>query len=398
MAGLTADGFVAKTLEDVEAGFVAQQRASIDANLDTSQFSCIGQLNGIMASEIAQLWELAEELHDAFDPDKAVGASQDALYSLTDTLREAATKSVVSATVTLAPGTSIAVGFAQASVAGNAAAKFTNAEPMVNATGVAAPFAVRFEAVTAGATIANAWTLTVIDTPLTGWTSITNALDAAPGTAIELDSIYRLRRIEELAAQGGGTVPGIRADLLQLATVRAATVLENFTSVTVGTLPPHSIEAVVRSVPFATDDAAIAESIWGNKAGGIETVGSTSVVVTDSEGIAHTVKFSRPTELAIYVALRLTTTTDYVGDPAAKTAIVAAAEDPAAVGYLDVGADVYAGRLVAAAMQLAGVLNAEAKVSLATIPVFSAGPTSVVVGQREIAALDSSRITISAIP
>lgn len=396
--GLTPDGFVAKTLEDIEASIVARQRADIDPNLDTSQYEVIGQLNAVVADELAQLWELAEALHDAMDPDKATGDSQDALYALTGTLREGASKSTVIATVTLSGGTNIAAGDAQASVVGNPAAKFVNVTAMVNAGGSSAPFPVLFRAVDTGPVAANAGTLTNIDTPRVGWEAITNALDADLGADIEADPLFRVRRIDELAAQGGGSAPSLRADLLGLPTVLAASVVENDTDATVNGQPPHSLEAVVRSVQTASDDADIANLIWRNKVGGIQLIGSVSVNIVDDEGVTRTVKFSRPTVVPIYIALRLRTGTGYLGDTVTKQAIVDTLEDQSDTSYLDVGVDVYAGRVIAIAMLQPGVFDADARVSTASIPDFTTAPHSVVTASREIAVVDTSRITVSPLP
>lgn len=401
--GLTPDGFVAKTLEEIEAGMVAKQRDTIDPGLDTSQFGLIGQLNGIMASEIAAVWELAEAVNDSQDPDKARGAAQDALYSLTGTMREDAQPSLVLTDNTLQPGTTIAVGEAIASVAGNPSARFSNAEPMVNATG--APLVltgVRFQALEPGPVMANAGTLTVRETLITGWDSVTNPLDAQLGANIESDAAYRARREDELFAQGGGTVDGIRANLLQLDTVIAASVIENTTMGTSAEgLPPKSFCAVVRSTvpdPGAEDDQAIGDAIWANKPAGIESWGDQDVEVLDSEGMPHTVWFRRPGEVLVYVALRLTTDpATYVGDDEVKAALIASAETPGSPGYLDVGVDVFAGRFVTVAMQQRGVLNAEARVS-ETSADYATGLPAVEISPFETGALDSTRISIVPIP
>src|SRR3982751_4330579 len=130
--GLTPDGFIAKTLEEIEAGMVQKQRDNIDPAIDTSQFGLVGQLNGIVATEVAAVWELAEAVNDAQDPDKAKGASQDGLYALTGTTRDDAEASLVVCDSTLQPGTSIAVGDAIASVVGTPSARFANTVPLVN--------------------------------------------------------------------------------------------------------------------------------------------------------------------------------------------------------------------------------------------------------------------------
>lgn len=396
MAGLTPDGLVVKTYAEVLAGFEARQRADIDAGLDLTEFSVLGQLNGIMATEVAGLWELAEEVHDSFDPDKAVGASQDSLYSLTNTLRKGAQKSTVLTTVNLNPATNIPKGAAQASVVGNPAAKFVNDEPMVNASGLAVNATVRFIAVATGPILANAGTLTQIDTPVVGWNSITNPQDATPGSLIELNSLYRVRRLQEIAAQGGGTVPGMRADLRRLSTVIAADVLENDTDYYVGTLPPKSLEAVVLSKVGANDEATIAQTLWQNKTGGTKLVGSQSVGILDSEGFPQTIFFSRPTQRQVTILLRLKVNAAlYVGATVAKAAIVQSLEDATSASYVSVGTDVYAGHIIKDAMKLPGVLNADARVTFTPGTAWENAATELVIEPREIAVFDTSRVTIT---
>jgi hypothetical protein len=398
--GLTPDGFVAKTLEEIEAGMVAKQRDHIDPGLDTSPFGLIGQLNGIVASEIAALWELGEAVNDSQDPNKARGASQDALYALTGTPRDDAESSVVLCDCTLQPGTSIAVGEAIASVVGNPTARFANAAPMVNAQPTVQVVSVLFAALETGPVVANAGTLTVRETLITGWDDVTNPDDATLGSAIESDAEYRRRREDELFAQGGGTVDGIRANLLQLETVVACNVIENYAMVeSADGLPPKSFCAVVRSdTDPPLDDQEIADTIWANKPAGIQPFGTTVIEVIDSEGESHDVGFSRPTERDVYVALRLTTDADtYVGDDVVKTAIIASAETPNTDGYLDVGIDVYAGRFVSVAMQQRGVLNAEARVSFSSDD-YALGAASLAISPFEAGVLDSSRMSIVDIP
>lgn len=396
--GLTPEGFVAKTLEEIEASMVAKQRDNIDPGIDTSQFGLVGQLNGIMASEIAAVWELAEAVNDSQDPEKARGAAQDALYSLTGTTREDAQPSIVVCEVGLEPGTTIAKHEAIASVQGNADARFWNAEPMVNLGDGPTTLTVRFEALEPGPTRANAGTLTVRDTLITGWESVTNPADAEPGSNVESDAAYRARREDELAGQGGGTVDGIRAHLLQLGTVTAASVAENTSIGPVDGLPPKSFCAIVRSTAGADDAQAIADVLWAYKPAGIEAFGTEPPVeVVDSEGTTHQVRFSRPTETPVYLAMRLTTDGSYIGNDAMKAALIASAETPGSAGYLDVGVDVYAGRFVNVAMGQRGVLNAEARVSLTSAD-YASGQSAIVIAKTDIATLDTSRISIVAIP
>lgn len=392
--GLTPDGFVAKTLEEIEAGMVERQRANIDPGIDTSEFGLVGQLNGIMASDLAELWELAEAVYGASDPHKATGVSQDALYSLTSSEREPPTASRVLATVVLEAGANIPAGEAIASVAGNRAARFANAVPLVNTWDITRPVDGQlFVALATGPVAANAGTLTQRDTLPTGWVSITNPADAELGRDLESDAAYRIRREIELAAQGGGTVAGIRADLLQLETVTAARVLDNPTDdVSPEGLPPHSFEAVVQSVLGATDEDAIAQSIWGNKPAGIEPHGSIGGTATDPDGVPHEVRFSRPVVRPIDLYVEVMVDGDvYLGDDALRDALANATGTLGSPAYLEVGTDVYAAPFVLVAMAQPGVINAYASLASGTYL------GTIAIGPRELAEVDTTRIHVLAI-
>ncbi len=396
MAGLTLEGFERKTLEELLAEVEAEQRANIDPGIDTTLFSLVGQLNAVIGSKLAELWELGQDLYDMLDPDKVEDAAQDALYLLTGSLRKPATKSTVTATVNLEPGASIAIGDAVASVLGNPTARFVNTEPMVNAGDSADDFDVLFEAEATGPVFANDGTLTVIETPQTGWNSITNPEDADVGENIESNAAYRLRRETELAAPGGATLIGSRADLSRLDGVEAVDILENTGSVVNGDgLPPHSFEAIVHGT---ASDQDIAESIFSNKPAGIEAYGSTVVTVTDSEGIEHSIGFSEPDERSVYIAIEVEVDADYDDDDdhdALKAAIVNASTDVTSANYLAPGDDLYAGRIICAALEQPGVLNARVGLAFSSITVPEDGDEKLVIARREIAVLDDGRIDVT---
>jgi uncharacterized phage protein gp47/JayE len=390
--GVTATGFARKGQAEILEGIVGRQRATLDPAIDTSEHEVIGNLNGSVAPALAELWEKLQDVYDALDPDKATGASLDAVAALTATRRGAATYSTVTATVNLEPGASIAIGEAIASVDGNAEARFANAAVMANDGEDAADFEVVFAATSTGPVVANADTLTVKETSPTGWNSITNALDAELGEDVQQDAPFRLSREAELAAQGGGTLVGIAADLRQLDGVISVSPLENDRHVTdENGLPPHSFEMLV----LGGDDAEIAASIWGNKPAGIRPYGSTVVTVEDSEGEEHTVGFTRPTEVLIYVGLEVIDGDDYAGDEAVRAAIVAAFETPCEPGYLEIADAVYASRAVCAALEVEGVLDVRATVSLTPVA-YPSGSASLEMGTREIGRFDTSRIQIGA--
>src|SRR5262249_46551279 len=73
---------------------------------------------------------------------------------------------------------------------------------------------VAFEADSAGAVGALAGLLTVIVTPVGGWSNAVNLLDATVGELEETDPLLRAKRTAELAATGESTSDAIRAAVL----------------------------------------------------------------------------------------------------------------------------------------------------------------------------------------
>jgi hypothetical protein len=106
-----------------------------------------------------------------------------------------------------------------------------------------------------GPIVANAFTLTTIETPVSGWKGTSNPNDADPGRNIETDEDFRIRREELLRVSGSATVEAIRSDLLALDGVDQAFIFENTTLITDSNgVPGKAFESLV-----LTEDAFDAE-------------------------------------------------------------------------------------------------------------------------------------------
>lgn len=389
MPGLTATGFESKTLETIRAEIVADLLANISTTLDTDTESPLGQLVGIFARQLRQVWELAEATYSGQYPDSASGFSLTALALLTGTSRLPATKSTVECTVNVDPGTYLP-GTLVAHVSGDATLRFVNVDTVTNGGGSPANVTdITFEAEETGVVRANASTLTVIAEPVSGWNSITNPADATLGTEIESDTALRLRREEELASSGSTTVDAIKDAILDVADVIAATVLENDTNATVDGIPAKSIEAIVRGGV----DADIAAAILAEKPAGIQAFGSEGpFTVTDAQGNDHSIDFTRPTVVNVYLEVDLdVVSADYAGDTAVEEALV----DFGDLNY-EMGDDVILSKLEAIIHGLTGIYDVtEIRVGNAPSPVSTSNYT---IDTRELADLDTARITITATP
>lgn len=378
--GLTSTGLAIPTVEDLLSDLIQQQRNDIAADLDEGAEEILGQLNGVVALKLREAWEALAAVHESFDPRRASGASLVARCALTGVEPEAATYGTVDLTLTIAAHRTVPAG-SSVSAPGKPDVLWTTLADAVNATGSPASVTVTAQCATAGRIVAPAGTLTVIATPTTGWTAVTNAADAAEGREVETDAELRARRDREL--QGGALTPddAVRLAVANVVNVRRVLVVPSNGDSPVGLQPPHSVEVVVQG----GTDAAIAAAIWSSVALGIATYGTTTTTTVDAGGVTRTVRYTRPTVATVYVGILVLRGSTYAGDTAVKNALLAVGD------ALLMGSTVQIADLVVAAMAVAGVRNARVTLS------WSAGTgtaADLVPGAREIPTLDTSRISV----
>lgn len=242
-----------------------------------------------------------------------------------------------------------------------------------------------------GPNFVGAGTLSIIGSPTSGWTGVTNQLDCVTGTNVEDDTQALIRRSNLLNAQANGPLQAIVEKVQSVAGVTAAIGFENLNEaalqiVTFGTTPPSGhfklaigplsstfinfnataadVQTALRTIAgfgatlvtgsigngFTVDfngtdggqpqplmtvqsnttgvtitpsfgrpgksfeivaqggtDQAVALAIYNSKPAGIQTYGSTSVVIQDVFGNPYTINFSRPTQVPIFMVINLVT-------------------------------------------------------------------------------------------
>lgn len=393
--GVTDAGFVPKTQAQILADLQAAQSAApeIGPTQDFSATSPLGQLNGTLSADLAELWELAEAVYASQDPDAATGEALIALCALTGTVARAATATTVGVTLTLAAGTTVPAA-ARMSVDGRPDIVFELDADVTNGGGSPADFPGTATCTETGPIAVNAGTLTVIDSVTSGWTYVTNALDGAPGRNADDPITLRQRRSDELALRGGSTAGAIKADILDTAAhpeldgIRQVVVFNNRSSVTdANGVPARSFEVVIDDgVSPSVADNAIAQAIFDSAPAGSGIFGSASGIATDVDGNTTTVPFSRYTPRAIYLSFTLTTNAHYPGDGDAQVKAALAA----AGGELTIGDDVIALALRAACFSVSGVVDVPTFfLDFTATPVLAA---NLVIGARERAVFDTSRM------
>lgn len=391
MAGLTDTGFEIPLLEDLLEEVATTQKTNIDANLNTEADSVLGNLNAIFLAKLHAAWEQMQVTYQSAYPDTSSGVPLSYISAITGTIRQPATKGTVTATVTLDASTYLPAG-SGASVDGEPTMQFvTIADFTAPGTPPSDDYEVAMEAVVTGATtFANSGQLTVIDTPVSGWTAVTNAAASLLGTGIETDAELRIRREEELARPGTGTIPAIIVDMEEVDGVIDASVFENTNSYTDSDgLPPHSIE-IVMLLEAGVVPQDLHDRILEVKPAGTYTYGSTAGTADDIAGNTHYTAYSEAVEVRTYIVLTLTSDPEFYTD---DTTIEEAIETWG-IANLGIGEDVFASDLICVVNQQPGVVS----VDVSTVRIDKiATPASVdlVIDSREIATIATADVTVT---
>lgn len=316
--GLNEQGFSRKRLDEILEEKNQATRGVFGNDINLAPQSPDGQMNGLAALSDDQLWQIAEYSYNATDPDKATGPAQSSLVKLNYITRQPALATTVTLAATGTPGVTIQpgqlVGVAGGSVKVRTRTAFTFAGSG-NATVVA-------DVTETGPIEIEAGLLTVIETPVAGWNTVTNPLKALTGRNRETDAELRLRRERSKGANSQNMLDSLIGLVGDVPGVGFLNVLENRRDpVDPETgLPGHSFEVIVDG----GDPTAIAQAIWRAFPFGIGDEGNTMAYATDRQGHLQPIQFTRPIDEPVYVIATIRKRAGYPsdGDDLLKQAIV----------------------------------------------------------------------------
>lgn len=379
--GLSSEGFKRKRLPEIIESLNSRVADKLGISIQTGSNSIFGQLHGIYAYEIADLWEVLEDVYNAMYPHTASGVSLTNAAALVAITPIAATYTTIVCACTGEDGTTIpansqiqdsssntysistdaVISKGNASVVNlnltnvvsgtvyslaidDETAKYTasdtdtvnsvlvglknnftrdditititnenmniamndNTETMnitvSNLTVVEVTSPITFTCDVTGEINPTLGNVTNINTAVTGWNSVSNIKNNV-GRNNETDTELRQRWSISVYNRASNMVDAIQANILQnVSDVLACRVYENISdSVDEDGRLPHSIEVVVDGGA----DEEIAEIIYKYKVAGIDTNGTESVDVADSQGLTHTIKFNRPTLVPVWLKIEI---------------------------------------------------------------------------------------------
>ncbi len=332
MTGLTTAGFEPDSYKPILERVTAKlNTASPGIDLDPS--SPDGNLAHIFSFELAQLWSQLGLIYNSYNPNLAVGAGLRNLGLITGLEYGVATRSQATIELVGTEGTIVPKGSQVTDDDGN---------EFVTQLDATIPSGVLVYASVPGPIPILAGTLTTIKSPITGWDSITQTIDGTKGSPAQSEASYRNSRNKTVLRNYTSVSDVVRARLLELG-IEQVEIINNTSSSVTGDdgTPPQTVHVTVGELPAGVTDEQIARVILVTTGLGTPTYGSTSVTLSDSQGIPQTVNFSKAVGVDIFIDMNITfLSVDYAG---AEEQIKAALIDH--INSLATDEDVYWSRL-----------------------------------------------------
>lgn len=388
---LTDTGVIVPDTATVQAEVEQEYRDALGQNLIVTPNTPQGVL--IAAEVTARMSVLRNNasLANQINPELSGGVFLDALWRLTGGERREATNSVaVGVALTGQAGTLVPAGSIAKTTSGD---RFLSVEDVT--LGVGGTATVDFVAEAFGPVAAPIGALSVIESAVLGWETVSNGTAAVLGQNRETDAESRRRRRDTLALQGVALPEAITSALYDTPGVQSLTFRENVTGAAAVIDGVNLVRNSIYVCVNGGTNADVAATLLARKSMGCNWNGGTTVAVVDPvSGQSYNVKFDRPTPVPVLA--RVTVRAGGVGGPvtAAQNAIVAYVN-----GQLDgepgfvVGGDV-------SPFELAGAVNREVpglyvqklEVALASDGVWQT--TEIAIAINEIATLDAGSITV----
>lgn len=323
-----ANGITAPTYNDIYQSLIASFQTIYGSDIYVSADSQDGQWLAIIAKAIYDNNQSAIAVFQSYSPSYAQGVGLSSQVKINGIQRLVSSKSQSQGNVVGQVGSLIV----------NGVVRDINGQLWDLPASVTIPsggsISVTVTAENTGAIIAPSGSINIIQNPQLGWQSFVSTVDATVGAPIEDDATLRQRQAISTALPSQSILKAISGSIGNVTGVKRFTVYENDTGATdANGIPAHSISAVVDG-GLSTD---IANAIRLKKPPGVQTYGTTNIVVTDSVGIPLTINYYILQNVQIYISLTIKTLPSYVA-PTGQLIV------NAIINYLndlDIGQDVY---------------------------------------------------------
>lgn len=354
--GITSIGFNKKTLDILKTEFEENLKSedAFGESIDFSEQDPLFQFSMPVLYLVSELWEVAENVFYSASPKSAEGNLLSNTGKYIGIARKQASRASGSIRIIGDAETSLDAGFRITTESGIAFETLEDA--VIGAEGYVDTSIIAVNTGISGNVAQN--TITVISNPMIGVTSVTNPQATSGGQNAESDTEFRVRYDASTAISSGSTIDAIKANLLTLTGVEDVTITENETDIELNGIPPHSFETFV----YGGNDMDIARAIFEKKTGGIKAFGTTTIDIEDSQGVLHTIGFTRPTNIHVYFRVTKTVDSNYPvdGDVQIKNAVLDY------MGDVKLGQDVIVYKIISliSNLNLSGLLDIVVELSI----------------------------------
>ena len=378
MAGVTEQGFTVKSAAEITADLDAKFVGTFGSQFDTSAESPDGQLIGVVAKLLEDVWQQAEGAYNAYSPSNAYGVGLDKVAEINGITRITNLPTSVAITFSGTAGTVVPAGYIVKTVDG---LEFATVAVAV------IPAIVTAKCTTQGAIRILANEVHVLTTAIAGLTGATNLEPGITGIVREEDPAFRARRENSTISRGTSSIDAIYEGVKSLNLPYIA-IIENTTSATVDGVPANSFLVVVEG----GTPAEVSQVIYDNKPQGITSYGSIVTVVNDSKGYPHNIGISRPTPIDISVTTSITNLPGASVDSA--TLVKAAIVDY--VNNLNISEDVYWSYFFSAILEVVPNIKINSLQIKFTVG-GTFGTTDLVITPQQRARTDASKVVVSVV-
>lgn len=329
-------GIHAPPFQDILTYLQSQMQSIFGADIYLGNDSQDGQMLGVFATAIYDTNSMAIAVYNSYSPNTAQGIGLSSVVKINGISRRLPTNSTAAVTIGGTIGTTIFNG----KVVDQSGNKWDLPDSVVIPTSGAITVTATCE--TAGAVSAAPGTINGIFTPTFGWQTVTNSFAAAPGLALESDSVLRLRQTQSTMLPSVTALDGMVGAVASISSVDRFAVYENDTNLTdSNSLPPHSVAFVIQGGDVQT----IVNAIGVHKTPGAYTYGNTTGVYTDVYGVPHNINYFTVIPVQITLTINVTPLTGY-------TSAIGMEIINAVVNYINelpIGENVYLSRVISVA-------------------------------------------------
>ena len=337
-------GISAPPYSDIYQSIIASFQLIYGSDIYIAPDSQDGQFIALLAAAINDSNQAAVAVFQAYSPTYAQGAGLSSQVKINGLSREIATNSQSQGNVVGQVGTVILNGVVKDK---NGNLWNLPASVTIPISGV---ISVTVVAQKLGSIVASAGSINSIQNPQLGWQSFVSTVNADIGASVETDAALRARQAFSTALPSLSIKNGIEAAIANVNGVKRFLLYENDTGVTdINSIPAHSLSAVVEG----GISSAIGKAIQIKKPPGIQTYGSTSIIVRDSKGFPIVINYFILANIPIFFEITIKALPGYVS----STGIAIQQAIARYVTLLPIGEDVYPSQVQGAASLIGSELD-----------------------------------------